>query len=325
MMVSVNMLAYNHGKYIGQAIDSILMQKTNFDYEIIIGEDCSKDETRKIVLDYQEKYPDKIRLLLHKSNVGMMQNFTDTIKMCIGKYIALLEGDDFWSDPYKLQMQVEFLEKHDEFGLVHTDADVLFEKTGNIIKRYNFAKEWYIPEGYIFDELLPRMFIKTLTVMFRSALTKKYLEEVDSIHWTIGDHPLFIYISKFSKVKYFNYSTGVYRIIKKSATQHTSLEQKITFMEGLLNIEKYFAGKFGASDNTKRLVDINYHERNLQIAFYKSDFTRAKESYMFLKNQNKLLLKWQLMYFGTGISVIKEIILRILRLKKNIRILLNRN
>jgi acetyltransferase-like isoleucine patch superfamily enzyme len=82
-IVSVLMITYNHEKYIAQAIDSVLMQKSNFDYEIVIGEDCSTDRTRGIILEYKAKYTDKIKLLLKEKNVGMMQNFIDTPKVCI--------------------------------------------------------------------------------------------------------------------------------------------------------------------------------------------------------------------------------------------------
>lgn len=119
-MVSIAMLAYNHEKYIGQALDSILMQKTTFSYEIVVGEDCSLDNTRKILLKYKEKYPDKIRLILHEKNIGMHKNVNALLRQCNGKYCANCEGDDYWTDPYKLQKQIDFLEKHPEYiGTAH--------------------------------------------------------------------------------------------------------------------------------------------------------------------------------------------------------------
>lgn len=108
MKVSVLMITYNHEKFIAQAIDSILMQQVNFDYEIVIGEDCSTDGTRAIVIQYQKEYPDKIRLLLPEENLGMHKNFVQTFRACQGEYIALLEGDDYWTSPRKLQKQVDF-------------------------------------------------------------------------------------------------------------------------------------------------------------------------------------------------------------------------
>lgn len=111
-LVSVWMITYNQENYISQALDSVLMQKTDFDYEIVIGEDCSTDNTRMILEEYKNKYQDKIRLILNESNIGMIANQNKTFKACQGEYIAMLEGDDFWIDEYKLQKQVDKMKKY---------------------------------------------------------------------------------------------------------------------------------------------------------------------------------------------------------------------
>ena len=125
-LVSVKMITYNHEPYIAQAIDGVLMQETDFPIELIIGEDCSTDRTREIVLEYQKKHPDIIRVITSDKNVGMHKNAHRTEKACRGKYIAFCEGDDYWIDPLKLQHHVEFLKKNQDYGMVHTDASVLF-------------------------------------------------------------------------------------------------------------------------------------------------------------------------------------------------------
>ena len=124
-LVSVCIITYNHEAYIAQAIESVLSQKTDFPFEIIIGEDDSSDNTRNIVTRYREQYPDKIRLLLNsRSNVIYVNghatgrwNFIQTLSNSVGKYIAFLEGDDYWTDPLKLQSQVDFLEANPEYVL----------------------------------------------------------------------------------------------------------------------------------------------------------------------------------------------------------------
>jgi len=102
-MVSVVCITYNHGRFIREAIESFLMQETNFKVEILIGEDCSTDGTREIVFDYKKKYPDLIRVITSDPNVGMKANGFRTLNAARGKYIALFEGDDYWEDPYKLE------------------------------------------------------------------------------------------------------------------------------------------------------------------------------------------------------------------------------
>ena len=127
MKVSVLVITYNHEKFIAQALDSVLMQETDFIYEIIVGEDCSSDQTRKIVLAYGEKYPDKVRLLLPEQNLGMMYNFITTYRACRGQYIAILEGDDYWTSDRKLQKQVDFLDSHQDCTACFHNVNVVYE------------------------------------------------------------------------------------------------------------------------------------------------------------------------------------------------------
>ena len=114
-LVSVNMQTYNHEKFITQAIEGVMMQETDFEYELIIGEDCSKDRTREICFEYQKKYPDKIRVLWAEENVCRLfcqANVNRCLIRSRGKYVACCEGDDYWTDPKKLQKQVEYMEAH---------------------------------------------------------------------------------------------------------------------------------------------------------------------------------------------------------------------
>ena len=125
--VSVAMITYNHERFIAQAIESVLMQQTDFAVELVIGEDCSTDGTREIVRAYGERYPERVHPLLHEHNLGLKghNNFVATLKACRGQYIALLEGDDYWTDPHKLQKQVDFLDGHPEYvGCFHNAMEV---------------------------------------------------------------------------------------------------------------------------------------------------------------------------------------------------------
>lgn len=103
IMVSICMITYNHEPFIREAIEGVLMQQSTFPYELVIGEDYSTDRTRDICIEYQQKHPDKIRLLLNEKNLGVMPNFIQTLNACSSKYIALCEGEDYWTDPLKPQ------------------------------------------------------------------------------------------------------------------------------------------------------------------------------------------------------------------------------
>jgi len=119
--VSVCIITYNHENYIRQCLDSVFMQKTNFDFEVIVGEDKSPDNTREILMEYKEKYGDKLVLILHNENVGPAGNSRSVQEKVHGQYIASLEGDDFWTDENKLQKQYDILEAHPEYSAVCHD------------------------------------------------------------------------------------------------------------------------------------------------------------------------------------------------------------
>ena len=166
-VVSICMITYNHEEFISEAIEGVLMQKTNFPLELIISEDCSTDKTREICIEYQQKYPEIIKLQLPEKNLGMIQNSLSTLKACRGKYIALCEGDDYWTDPDKLQKQVDFLEVNKEYGMCYTNYipvnvegnPINVQACKNHIKRSK--------SGDIFYKLLIGNFIQTLTVCFK--------------------------------------------------------------------------------------------------------------------------------------------------------------
>jgi glycosyltransferase involved in cell wall biosynthesis len=115
VMVSICCTTYNHEKFIGQAVESFLMQQTNFEFEIIISDDCSTDGTLQVLKTFEQKYPGKIKIFSSKKNIGAHQNMIKTVNSCMGKYIALCDGDDYWTDACKLQKQVDFLEQNPEY------------------------------------------------------------------------------------------------------------------------------------------------------------------------------------------------------------------
>lgn len=146
IMVSVCMSAYNNEMYVGKALDSILMQETDFDYEIVVCDDCSQDGTVKILKEYQEKYPDIINVLENKENMGVMKIMSKIFRNAKGKYIAMLDSDDYLKDPFKLQKQYAFLEENPEYILSHHGVDLIDEndeplKSGAIFHPRDYEEE----------------------------------------------------------------------------------------------------------------------------------------------------------------------------------------
>lgn len=207
MKLSVLIITYNHEKYIAQALDSVLAQKTDFDFEIVIGDDGSTDKTRDILRDYQGRYPGKIRLLLPENNSGATRNFIKTYRACRGQYAAILEGDDYWTSPGKLQLQVEFLESHPEFALCFTNSRIVNEY-GETIKesRLDEDRQKNLTQADIISGLVP----PTNTVVFRNGL----VTEIPEVFYEAvnGDIFFFSMLAKHGAAGYIDEVTGDYRV-----------------------------------------------------------------------------------------------------------------
>lgn len=131
-IVTILMPAYNHERYIPQAIESVLAQKTNYPYELLIHDDCSTDSTLAIAQNYTTKHPDKIKIFTEEENQGLLKSYKRLIEQSKGKYLAILESDDYWLDKNKLQIQIDFLESNSDYGIVAGDI-ISIDENGNII------------------------------------------------------------------------------------------------------------------------------------------------------------------------------------------------
>lgn len=207
MKVSVAMITYNHEKFIAQAIESVLMQEVDFGYEIVIGEDCSLDKTGEIVRMYQQRHPDKIRVLAREKNLGMQYNFVDMLQSCTGQYVALLEGDDYWTSPNKLQKQVDFLDSHPDFTICSHNVHIKYEGQSEPIVEWlgSDHKEIMTIEDLLGDGSGGA----TCSLVFRN----KVFGEFPKWYYQIssGDWALQILCATKGKMKYFSDIMGVYR------------------------------------------------------------------------------------------------------------------
>jgi glycosyltransferase involved in cell wall biosynthesis len=249
--VSVCMITYNHESHIERAINGILMQKCTFPVNIVIGEDCSTDHTRQICVDFAKEY-NEIYLLPSDRNLGVLPNFLRTLKACEGKYIALCEGDDYWTDPLKLQKQIDFLEANSDYGLVHTDADYYHTETDRIErhinkKTYNYCRISNLENIYA-SILTGTYSIRTLTACFRKELLIKIIGDLEEIFLSgrlqMGDTPLWLELSRITRFKYIDESTGVYNILNESLTHSKSGEKIIDFYNSHFYLLDYYASKY---------------------------------------------------------------------------------
>ncbi|MEM7104571.1 MAG: glycosyltransferase [Bacteroidota bacterium] len=228
MLVSVAIISYNHKPFIKKAIDSVLMQETDFEFEIIIGDDGSTDGTQEILKQYQIKHPQKFRLILAEANEGVYNNVVKILRHCQGKYVAVLEGDDYWTYEQKLQKQTLFLENNSEFSGCCHDTQIIKEglKTGDIGWEENYFSLYSQLHNYSQtitpSHLIRRTIIPTSSLFFRS---RDYFDEMAvysdikfSISWILELIVMKKSENEAGKFYFFNQSWSVYRKNKGGLT-----------------------------------------------------------------------------------------------------------
>ncbi len=201
------MITYNHELFIKQAIKSVLMQKTNFKVELIIANDCSTDDTSNIIKSVINKnsFSVEVNYINRDVNFGMMPNFIDALKKCKGKYIALLDGDDYWTDPLKLQKQVDFMEANHEYGICFHNIKI-YDQVNQKFLEDTITRE--VEETTDINELAKGNYIHTPSVMLRN--------DFSIPEWfkrsPLGDWALYMLTIKDRKIKRLNDVMAVYRV-----------------------------------------------------------------------------------------------------------------
>lgn len=275
-IVSICCITYNHERYIQQCLEGFLIQKTNFPFEVLIHDDASTDKTAEILREYEAKHPHIIKPIYQKENQyskGIQISASFNWPRANGKYIAICEGDDYWIDPFKLQKQVDFLEKNEEYGLVGTSNRIYIENK-------NTFKEHKLEEAdYTFEDFLIGNRITTLTSCFRNDLLKKYLYDIkpENKGWYSGDYPMWMYMSKKMRVKIIPDITAVYRKREESVSNTNNINKKLFIDKYRHLIRVFFIDYFDCSLELKRRVDIrSYREAEIN-ALKAKDYVYCQE------------------------------------------------
>lgn len=206
MKLSVLAISYNHEKYIAKAIESILAQQTNFDFEVIVGDDCSTDKTSEILLRYQQLHPHKLKVIVNDRNLGVQRNFENVYNSAVGEYIALLETDDYWCDPLKLQQQVDILDADRSLSMCFSNG-VIIDDNNMIMKEDRVAPEYRrrLSQRDIISGYCP----PTNTAVFRHSA----MPQLPSAYFKCmnGDFICFIHITTSGDAGYLDRKTAYYR------------------------------------------------------------------------------------------------------------------
>ncbi len=283
-LVSVCMITYNHRPYIVAAVEGVLRQETEYPFELVIGEDCSTDGTREIVLDYQKRYPDVVRVIHSERNVGARANHARTIAACRGQYVAFCEGDDFWHRPDKLQLQVSCLEKHPEYGLVCSDYDCRNVTTGHIVAGYNRRRGRTVParptmtdfalgRGGIWGAIL------TCTVVVRVDLLRRIRQDDPFLHggnaFSMGDVQCWAELSHLSEVGYIDSSLATHNLLPESAARSRDERKSLRFSISGREMLMYLCEKYALPAEVRQAVTREWCQYSFQLAFLERDLTRA--------------------------------------------------
>ncbi len=313
--VSIQMITYNHRPYIATAIESVLAQKTDFPFQLVIGEDCSTDGTREIVLDYATRRPDVVRMVTSERNVGIQRNAARTGRACYGTYIAWCEGDDYWHRDDKLQIQVDYLESHPGCGLVHSDHDRYFDDSELVIESYFRTTKNAPSEHQNLFRPWKGHHVLTCTAMARKALVDRILEAEDfySCCDYVGatDRPLFIELSMVAGVHYIDGSLATYRVRRDSASRQTDLRKAHVFSASLNACCLYLARKYGAKREIK-LLSQEYVSERLAGALLDRDVKAARE----IRLEFPLNVRQRVVYFGVLCPVLNRLLRVVLGWKR---------
>jgi glycosyltransferase involved in cell wall biosynthesis len=245
MKLSIVVLTYNQSEYVAQALDSVLEQKTNFNFEIIIADDGSEDGTISIIKEYKKKYPKRFITIQAEKNRGVLKNAKEAKKYIKGEYVAFIDGDDYWTYEYKLQKQIDFLDNNPEYNgifhdakIVHIDQDAdqkLFSGKEFYSQSYNY-KEIIYP-----SDIINRLILPTASTVLRSDFLFKKSFDLITDYYSL-DWKLCCLAIKQSKFYFINQPWSVYRNhskgVSKSNNQQFHLSH-IQFLKRLLK-DEYF-------------------------------------------------------------------------------------
>lgn len=256
-LVSICCVSFNHEPYIADALNGFLIQETNFAFEIIVRDDCSTDQTAVIVKQYADKYPHIIKAIFEPSNQYSkgIQPFPAVMNRSIGKYIAICEGDDYWTSPSKLQHQIDFLEQNLDYSLIFHNAEIKdYDHNGVIIDTR--AHTTNIPTGEVsVAQVLMSKIVPTASVVLRNIDLSYYFSK----KYPVGDTPLFMYMAKFGRLYYSDEITSVYRILPTGMVKSIldRMDKHIAFIPYYKDLQKEFS-EFGIDDTIHKLIARKY-------------------------------------------------------------------
>jgi len=286
--VSVFIITYNQEKTIAQTIESILEQEGDFTLELVIGEDCGTDGTREICKEYQQKYPDKITLLLQDTNQGITKNYIDTLLLCRGKYIGVCAGDDYWIDKQKIAKQLTFFNNNPDYGVVTTSGYRLLVEKNKFVEGIPPLQP--VPNGDVFDKTWRGgVYAMPLSLLFKSELLQHIdFDEFIRRKFSVEDVPMQAIMAKHTKFGHIPDLCVVYRVYNSSQTFiNFNHPRYLYYHQGLVEIRRYLDELFpGEVEFSEQWAHDYMVYRRFLVAVYNFDFKTARKELLNLQKIN---------------------------------------
>lgn len=324
-------MTYNHAPYIEEALNGFTMQQTSFPFVCTIVDDCSTDGEQDVIRKYLEENFDLLNdkilrqeetedyfliFAQHKKNtncyfatvflkynhyhkkdrLGYIAEWLNS-----AKYTALCEGDDYWIEPKKLQMQADFMETHPDYGLIHTNFDSI------PVKRITSSVSNNKKDEYLVDMLNGDYSIATLTTMYRASLLKKLPNYSAERKFKMGDLPRWLEFANVSKIKYIDCVTAIYRITENSASHNKDIQKELDFYRSSMECRLFYADKFNVKIKNQLPM---FYDAAIKSAFNHRLPDEARMLLQQAKVDRALSLKAYLFYLGTKKKIIRRIINR---------------
>lgn len=312
-LVSVRCITYNHAKYIGQALDGFLMQKTTFPFEIIVHDDASTDGTEQIIRAYAEQFPRLIKPIYEEENLYSKQGgaITKIVNAQIkGKYIAACEGDDYWIDPYKLQKQVDFLERNPEYEMCYTNFNIYHQKTGTFENDLLTTQPERFPHDYTLTEwILRRGYTAPMTWVY----TKRLLDSYKRLPSCDGTFVMFAHFIASAKVKCLETdTTAVYRSLTESASHSPDPEKYYQRMHNLMEVQKMLVDRYNLPASLKDEITRTYFQQAYKIICMLNKKAERAEAKQYCTSR-----KQRIIFLGTSLAPVRTMLTKLYRKKRS--------
>lgn len=265
ILVSICCITFNHEKFIAYALDGFLMQKTNFEFEILINDDCSDDNTSNILRNYEERFPGRFKISYQTENQfskGVKPYNHILFPKVKGKYVALCEGDDYWTDPNKLQKQVDFLEINNTYSLCFHKCIMVDENNVEVESVFSHLKE----KNYSGKEILEKWSIPTASTLFRTKYFNQIFKRAKTPGYFYGDTPMFLTLLENGKARCLVDNMSAYRIHKGGISWSTSKKHNIVLYRHYKTLRRDFNGKYSKIMATI----ISQHAHRMGTSFIRS-------------------------------------------------------